>query len=211
MIILKTNKKNIIIASKILCQGGTIVYPTDTAYALGGIFNNKNVIKKILAIKKRKDDKFTLISSSQNQVEKFFPLNTHARKLAKKYWPGPLSLVVSRKYAVRVPDNIIARKLAQLARKPLIATSANIHRKKTPYNIKDVLRFFLRGGQCAKKRCRIFFTIVKNIRQGQELPDCILDAGTLPKRKTSTIVEVSGSRIKVIRPGALSSIASKIS
>ena len=52
----RSTLKNIKTAGIILKKGGVIVYPTDTAYALGGIFDNKKVIKKILKIKKRKDE-----------------------------------------------------------------------------------------------------------------------------------------------------------
>ncbi len=119
-------EKNINKAIAFLKRGGVIVYPTDTAYGLGGFFNSRKVAAKILKIKKRKDEKFTLIAADLKQVNKYFKLNKLQLKLAKKYWPGPLSLVVSKKYAVRVPDNIIARKLARRAGRPLIATSANI-------------------------------------------------------------------------------------
>ena len=241
------NNRNIILAGRILRFGGVIVYPTDTAYALGGIFDNKKVIKKILAIKKRKDDKFTLIASSQKQVEKFFILNTLAKKLAKKYWPGPLSLVVSKKYAVRVPDSAIARKLARLAGKPLIATTANVHKKQTPYSAREVAKSFspspvptavgtpspARGegnlplsSDCPRIRKNVGAGLVpaKNfskssgdhksrpyrnsfldslVRVRVATPDLILDAGKLKKRKTSTIVEVSGKKIKIIRLGAI--------
>lgn len=191
MFILKSCNKNILSAGRILRAGGVIVYSTDTAYALGGIFDNKKVIKKVLKIKQRKDDKFTLIASSSYQVEKHFKLNSVQKKLAKKFWPGPLSLVVSKKYAVRVPNNSIARKLARLAGKPLIATSANIHGKKTSYNIKNVLQIVGAGLVPAQK-------VKKDIT-----PNLILDAGTLPKRKTSTIVEVKKNKIHVIREGAI--------
>jgi len=199
---------------ELLRLGGVIVYPTDTAYALGGIFDSKIVVKKILAIKKRKDNKFTLIASSEYQVEKFFSLNAIAKKLAKKYWPGRLSLVVSKKYAVRVPDNTIARKLARLAGKPLIATSANMHGGETPYSIKEIVESFSpsparprrtpspAGGEGNLPLSSLSLD-GRGVGVRVATPDIILDAGTLKKRKTSTIVEVSGNKIKVIREGAI--------
>lgn len=214
MFIIRPNKKSILLAGRILRAGGVIVYPTDTAYALGGVFNSKKVSQRILRIKKRKDEKFTLIASSPNQVKKFFTLNQAQIRLVEKYWPGPLSLVVSKKYAVRVPDSAVARKLARLAGKPLIATSANIHGEKTPYSVKKIAESLSpspvrprRTPSPARGEGNLPLSSLSLDGRGAGVrvatPDLILDAGTLPKRKTSTIVEVSGSTIKIIRQGAI--------
>src|SRR3989344_4494166 len=101
MIIGNLSQKDIDLAVTILKKAGVIVYPPDTAYALGGFFNSAKVIKKVLKIKGRRDDKFTLVASSISQVKRFFKLNALQKKLASRFWPGPLSIVVSSKYAVR--------------------------------------------------------------------------------------------------------------
>jgi len=182
MLVKKINAQSLKIAGTILRSNGVIVYPTDTAYGLGGIFDSTKVKKNILKIKKRSDPKFTLIASSLLQVKKYFKLNKQQLMLAKKYWPGPLSLVVSDKYAVRVPDNEIARQLARLAGKPIIATSANLTGQPTIYSAKAAAEEF------ALQKDR---------------PDLILDAGKLRKIKTSTIVQVKNEEIVVIRQGAV--------
>ena len=182
MIIIKPDKNGISQAITILRGGGVIVYPTDTAYALGGIFNLAKVTKKILRIKKRKDEKFTLVASDFSQVQKFFKLNSKEKKLGKKYWPGPLSIVVSKRFAVRVPKNKIAQKLALEVGRPLIATSANISGSQTLYDSEDIIRQF---------------------KNKKNQPDLILNIGRLPKIKTSTIVEVFKKEIKIIRKGSV--------
>lgn len=160
-------------------NNGVVVYPTDTAYAIGCKFKNKNGIKKILQIKKRKDKKFTLIASSLAQVKKYFKLNSCQLKIAKKYWPGPVSIVVSPKYSVRVPKKKIARQLARAVGMPIIATSLNISGEPTIYDLKKINK-------------NIF---LKNI--------FILDDGPLTKRKTSTIVKcLLNQKIKIIRHGS---------
>ena len=164
--------KNIEKAVKIIKKGGIVVYPTDTAYAIGGKFNSPKVIKKILKIKKRKDSKFTLIASSLYQVEKYFKLNTYQKKAAKKYWPGPVSIIVNKQFAVRVPALKIARDLAKKSGVPLIATSANLSGQSTVYDPK-------------KLKIKGF--------------DYILDIGPLPKTKVSAIIECSTKNIKKIR------------
>lgn len=170
------------LAAAILRHGGVVVYPTDTAYALGGMYSSRSVTRRILAIKGRRDPKFTLVAASLRQVQRHFPLPPAALALARQYWPGPLSLVVSRRYAVRVPADAVARRLAALAGSPLIATSANRSGRATPYTAAAVRRQFVRGPQL----------------------DLLLDAGRLPKRKTSTVVAVDGrGQVRVLRPGAV--------
>jgi len=175
------SQKDFQMIGRLLRNGGVVVYPTDTAYALGGIFSDKKVQERIKMIKGRRDEKFTLIASSQNQTEKFFPLTQEQKKLVKKYWPGALSLVVSDKYAVRVPKHELAKKLARTAQAPLVATSANLTGKQTPYSVFEALsQFFGR----------------------KSLPDVVIDAGVLPKKTPSTIVRVQkNGSLTVLRKG----------
>ena len=182
MRIVKLDNSGIKEAIKVLRRGKTIVYPTDTAYALGGVFDSPAVIKNILAIKNRKDEKFTLISSSVNQVKSLFKLNSVALTLAKKYWPGPLSIVVSDRFAVRVPANDLARALARQIKKPLIATSANLSGGKNLYRSLEV---------------------IKEFEDQKYQPELVIDAGALPKIKPSTLVKVDGKKLKVIRAGSI--------
>lgn len=170
-------------AAAVIRRGGVVVYPTDTAYALGGRFDSRAVAKRVMAIKGRKDPKFTLVAGSSAQVQRFFSLNQKEKMLTRQHWPGSLSLVVSRRYAVRVPSDAISRRLALLAKSPLIATSANVMGQPNPYSAASVQRQFAHGLQ----------------------PDLVLDAGRLPKRKPSTVVSVDGrGRLRVIRAGAVS-------
>ena len=181
MLIVKPNKIGIQKAVQVLKQGGVIVYPTDTAYGLGGIYNLKKVIDKVLKIKNRQDKKFTLVAFSLSQVENNFNFSKPQKKLAKKFWPGPLSIVVSSNFSVRVPDKKLARDLAKIIGKPLIATSANVTGKKTLYDSKK---------------------IIKQFKNKKFQPDLIIDAGPLKTKKTSTIVEVTRNQIKILRPGS---------
>jgi len=182
MLIIKASPAGIRAAVAVLKNGGVIVYPTDTAYGLGGLFDEKKVVKKILAIKKRKDKKFVLIAASLKQVKTFFNFTFEQEKLAKQFWPGPLSIVVNNFFSVRVPKSLVARQLAQLAGRPLIASSANISGQKSAYDIKLVKAYF-------------------NNQKIQ--PDLALDAGRLKKIETSTVVKVSKNKVKILRIGAV--------
>ncbi|MFA6255464.1 MAG: L-threonylcarbamoyladenylate synthase [Patescibacteria group bacterium] len=190
MKIVKPNKIGVQQAVKILKNGGVIIYPTDTAYALGGIFDSKKVTQKILKIKNRKDKKFTLIASSLKQVEKFFKLNSSQKKLARNFWPGPLSIVVSPRFAVRVPKNRIVQSLAQQVGKPIIATSANLSGQPTLFDSKKIIAQFQ-----SKKNTRLNLA-------GQK-PDLLIDSGRLAQTKTSTVVKVVGNKAIVLRSGAV--------
>lgn len=182
MRILPVTTETIAEAGALLRDGGVVVYPTDTAYALGGRFDLPVVHQRILEIKQRVDDKFTLICSSRAQVDQFFPLERVTQQLARRHWPGPLSIVVSDTAAVRVPDNDIARELVRLAGAPLIATSANISGQATLYSAD---------------------TIAEKFSRVTAQPDIILDAGRLPMVPPSTIIRVDDGAITVIRSGPI--------
>lgn len=177
-------------AVKIIRQGGVIVFPTETAYGLAADFLNPKAIKKIFQIKRRPENKkLTLIVPDITMVKKYFYLDKLGKKLAKAYWPGPLTLILSvkktvkvgwKEAGVRVSSNPIARELSQKLGRPITATSANLSGLPECYTIKKVVnQFFGRKYQ----------------------PDLILDAGKLPKRKVSTIVKIERGEIKVIREG----------
>lgn len=181
MIIVKPDTSGIKQAREVLKKGGVIIYPTDTAYALGGNFKSKKVQDKILKIKNRKDTRFTLICSSLYQVRTNFALTRNLLKLAKKYWPGPLSLAINDKYSFRVPDQVVARKLAA-GLFPLIATSANISGGQEMYDSKDLIKFF-------------------DSKKNQ--PDLLIDYGKIKKVKPSTIVKEEDGKLKIIRKGPI--------
>ena len=164
MHIVKPNRAGIAQAVRVLRSGGVIVYPTDTAYGLGGVFDSPAVIRKILSIKNRTDKKFTLVAASQRQVERSFRLNPLQKKLARQYWPGPLSLVVSPRFAVRVPAHSVARLLCRRVGRPLIASSANRSGQRSPYWVPAVVTGF---------------------SNKKNQPELIIDAGRLPRRKAS--------------------------
>lgn len=167
-------------AAKVLRNGGIAVFPTESSYGLGGQFNDHKVVQRILQVKGRKDEKFTLIASSQEQVQQFFELSPLAQQLAQQYWPGPLSLVVNDQFSVRVPKLSHIQQLAELVGAPIIATSAN------------------KSGNTAA------FTLEEAKRElGEDNVDVWLDGGELPKQEPSTIVDARTTPYTIIRQGAL--------
>lgn len=161
----------------ILRSGKIVIYPTDTAYAIGCVYTQRSAIREIMRRKGRTDPKFTIIASSLAQVEKYFRLTAAQRRLAKKYWPGPLSIVVSKRYAVRVPNHPIARQLARRVGAPLLATSVN------------------RSGQPAAFDLRHLPVVFRDVPR--------IDIGRLPKVLPSTVVEIRRGQLIIHRAGPI--------
>ena len=141
-----------------LKRGEIVVYPTDTLYGLGADIFKKDAVRKVFQIKKRPfDSPLSVAIGNISELEKIAILNSTSKNLAEIFLPGKLTLILNKKksisdlvtaglekVAVRIPDNSIALKLLSEFG-PLTATSANIHGKKTPVIIKDIIMQFKRG------------------------------------------------------------------
>lgn len=125
-------------AIKILNSGGVVAFPTETVYGIGAALNQPQAIKRIFKIKKRPKNKpLQILIASLEQAKKLGKFNQKALGLAKKMWPGPLTLVVYKtrkvpklvtggtaKVGLRIPDHKTALALIR-ACGPIVATSAN--------------------------------------------------------------------------------------
>ena len=134
-----------------------VVFPTETAYAIGGDALDSLVHQRIARIKCRPGNKpFPWIVASFAMAEKYGVFSPAAKKLAKKYWPGPLTLILplksplpnlavgqlSNTIAIRVPSHPVARTLSRVIGRPIIATSANLSGKSMCYTIAAVKKQF---------------------------------------------------------------------
>lgn len=132
------NEKVINQVVSVLKNGGVIIYPTDTIYALGCDMMQPKAMKRIAQIKGVKPEKtsFSIIGSSISQLSEYIRLDNEAFKLLKKNLPGaftfilPTSLAIQKKMGskrseigVRIPDNEIVLSIAELLGNPLITTS----------------------------------------------------------------------------------------
>lgn len=179
-------------AIKALSQGEIIVYPTDTLYGLGADIFNDNAVRKIFEIKRRpSNDPLPVAVSNLQELEKIAYIDDKNRELVESFLPGKLALILKKKdcvsdvitggfdkVAVRIPDNKIALKLLTDFG-PITATSANIHGKKTPGIINDIKMQF------KEKDVSIYLDIGKLIGE------------------PSTIVDMAGEQIRIIREGAI--------
>ena len=135
-------KIDIIRAKKILNEGNLVIFPTETVYGLGGSATNYDAIKKIYKIKNRPHDNPIICHFKDlDSVEKNFYFNNTSYRLAEKFWPGPLTLILEKKESsticpelsnnknfvgCRIPNHPIALQLLKKLDFPIAAPSANI-------------------------------------------------------------------------------------
>lgn len=169
-----------------LLDGDVIIYPTDTLYALGADATNPEAVKKIYNIKGRDQKKpLSIAVGSTKDIEKYAYTTPLSEKLAKKFLPGPLTLVLKKKNTLApnlTPDETIAIRVldhplfAEIDF-PLTATSANSSGKDVPETLKAVLKE------------------LRDVTMG-------IDGGTL-RGKPSTLVDCRGEKPIILREGAI--------
>ena len=180
------------IAAKKINDGKIVIFPTDTVYGIGHDPYNEETIQLLYKIKKRgKIKQFPVIGYSKIELEKIAEFNILEEKIAEKFWPGQVtmilkvrdekirkSLCLDKKIAVRVPNNQCVLKLLKQC-KLLVGTSANISGT-TP---------FTDPNECSKNLTGY---------------DLLVDGGNISSQGESTIVEVQGNDIKIVRKGSIS-------
>lgn len=178
-------------AAAVLKAGGLVVYPTETAYALGCDPASAKAVKRLFSVKKRDASKpLPLIADAPATAKRALRLDRYAAVLATAFWPGPLTLVApaARRFApgvaskrgelaVRVSPHPVAAALAKALGRPVISTSANRSGNGTPYDVPSVLADL------------------------GTLPDLVLDAGRLAKTPVSSVVRVRGGVVEILRAG----------
>lgn len=188
---------NLLQAVKVLKRGGLVIFPTETCYGAGVDATNQKAVDKLLAYKSRREGRpLSVAVTDQIMASKYVKLNLTAKNLYSKFLPGPLTVVSAGRHklaigvesetgtlGIRIPDHPIAMTLVKKFSKPITATSANVSYKPRPYSISQLLK------QTSKKQ--------------QKLIDYIIDAGTLPKRPVSTIVDTTLDDPLIIRQGKI--------
>ena len=193
LIIMKVNchDEGIKKADEIIENGGVVIFPTDTVYGIGCNPYDSNAVKKIYEIKSREKIKsLPVLASSIQIVKEISIIDEFTEKIIKKYWPGPLTLILKLKdknlkkslnledkIAVRIPNSECTLKLLNKCNL-LVGTSANISGDSS----------FTDPQECMKN--------VKNY-------DVFVDGGTITSKGESTIIEIKNEKIHIIREGAL--------
>jgi L-threonylcarbamoyladenylate synthase len=179
----------------ILKNGGVIAFPTDTVYGLGADAFNYVAVQRIYEIKDRsRSHPFPLLIADVKQLAALAePIPEVARFLARQFWPGGVTLVLSKKdtvpahlasgptIAVRVPNHPTCLTLLQHLAGPLIGTSANVSGQPAALTADDVRQ------------------------QLGDRVDLIIDGGRCPGGKESTVLDIIREPPVVLRQGIVPS------
>lgn len=180
-------------ASEILKKHGTIVFPTDTIYGVAADAFSPEGIQKIYEVKERPEEKAlpVLIGDLDQLADLVLYVSDTVRTIATAFWPGPLTLILPKgpnippdlspypTLGVRMPNLPFTLSLLR-AVGPLATTSANLSGGHNPMTAQDV------------------------IDQIGDRVDLILDGGPTPGMTASTVVDVSGPEMKILRQGPIS-------
>jgi L-threonylcarbamoyladenylate synthase len=195
-----------------LKQGNLIIYPTETCYGLGADITNQTAIDKLLRFKTRREGKaFSVAVFDQAMAQQYVKLNDTAKNLYQNFLPGPLTIVSKVKdkllahhsfnasksmaklasgvtsefdtLGIRIPDYPFVIELVKQFGKPITSTSANISYQSPPYSLHQWQK------QTPKK--------------SQKLIDLWIDAGQLPHRQPSTVIDTTADELTVLRQGSI--------
>lgn len=196
--LLKEDQESVLqTAVNALKNGELVIYPTETCYGVGVDATNEKAVANLLQYKtKRADKPLSIAVSGQDMAEQYAILNKTAQHIFANFLPGPITVVCKGQHKVamgvespigtigiRIPDYPFILELIAKFGKPITATSANASYKKTPYCIQDIL-----DNLSEKQKAKI---------------GLILDAGTLPKKKTSTVMDTTLEGIHILREGKI--------
>ncbi|RAP74039.1 L-threonylcarbamoyladenylate synthase [Paenibacillus montanisoli] len=190
-------------AAELLRTGGTVAFPTETVYGLGADARRTEAVERIFEAKGRPSDNPLIVHiSDRAQLEELTaPLEGSsallAAKLMDRFWPGPLTIVLPAKpgavsprvtaglatVAVRMPAHPVALRLLAASGCPLAAPSANRSGRPSP-------------------------TLASHVRDDLSgLIDGIVDGGAAGVGLESTVVEVDGDAVRILRPGGVTAEA----
>jgi L-threonylcarbamoyladenylate synthase len=181
-------------AVEILRSGGIVSFPTETVYGLGGDATRSDAVRKIFEIKGRPGTNPLIVhvvdASAARRYAKVWP--SSAEKLAAKFWPGPITLVVEKTrkivdeataglgtVALRAPDHPLAQSLLREFDGPIAAPSANRSTRISPTTAQHV------------------------VEQLGNRVDMVLDGGPCRVGIESTVVDLAGKRPRILRPGGI--------
>jgi L-threonylcarbamoyladenylate synthase len=190
--IIPASPESLRLACDVLRAGGLVAFPTDTVYGVGALASDGAAVESIYVAKDRPVEKAipVLIGDLDDLAKVSLDIPEIALKLATRFWPGPLTLVVPKHpdlpeavsaaptVGVRVPDHPVARALLRAAG-PMAVTSANLSGQPNPSTAQEV--FAQLGGRIA----------------------LILDGGKTPGGVPSTVVDCAGAQPQVLRAGPI--------
>jgi len=182
-------------AGRLIRAGALVAFPTETVYGLGADATNGEAVAAIFAAKGRPHFNPLIVHVADvAAAEALGTFSDEARRLAARFWPGPLTLVVRRRQgcpiadlatagldtlALRIPAHPVAAALLRDADRPIAAPSAN------------------RSGHVSPTRAR---HVADDLGPRVAM---ILDGGATPHGVESTVLDATGTGIALLRPGAV--------
>ena len=183
----------------ILKKGGLIIVPSDTVYGIAVDATNHEAVEKLIRLKSRPPGKaISVFCGSMNLLLQQVEVSESQEKTLQNILPGPFTVVLTSRHCVdqlleaengtlgvRLPEYDLVNKLVTEFGNPVTATSAN------------------RAGQSPHYSIQALLNTLSDEKQG--LIDLVIDAGNLPQRKPSTVVDMTSDNLKVLREGDFSS------
>jgi L-threonylcarbamoyladenylate synthase len=181
-------------AATIIHRGGLVAFPTDTLYALGADASNDRAVERLFAAKGRGRDLPVpvLVADLAMATRIAGDLSEAAARLAARYWPGALTLVVpvrgglpervtagTGRIGLRIPDSKFALALIRRVGGPITGTSANRSAGRDPRDAGEVFR------------------------QLGDRVDLVLDGGVIRRATASTVVDVTVTPPAIVRQGGI--------
>lgn len=194
--ILPADREGIARAAAILAEGGLVAFPTETVYGLGAIVTSDRAVARVFAVKGRPSANPLIAHVAEIEAARpIVQFDARAERLAERFWPGPLTLVLPLKVsgivsplvtaglstlAVRLPSHPVARQLLAAVGLPVAAPSANRSGRPSPTRAEHVEADL------------------------GEVVDLILDSGPCEVGVESTVIDLSEpERAVLLRPGGV--------
>ena len=182
-------------AADVLRRGGLVAFPTETVYGLGANALDAAAVRRIFEVKQRPATSPLIVHAASESMARDYAAHwpAAAHDLARRFWPGPLTLVVPKRpiipdivtaglgtVGLRVPAHPVALALIRAAGVPVAAPSANRFTQLSP-------------------------TSAEHVRAGLgDAVDLILDGGSTPVGIESTVLSLAGAGPALLRPGMIS-------
>lgn len=174
-----------------LRQGGVIIYPTDTIYAIGCDIMNPKAVRRVASLKGLKAEKadFSIICGSQSEIAEYAKVSNTLFKEMKRLLPGPYTFILPatsklpnvlmnkrKTVGVRIPDNFIPRSIVEVLGNPLLTTSIETEDEITETDPELIYETY------------------------RDKVDMVIDGG-YGKNTASTVLDCTGDEIVVLREG----------
>ncbi len=191
--ILKANRQAIAKAAQILKNNGIVAFPTETVYGLGADAFNSAAVKKVFIAKGRPADDPLIVhvASIVDAGKAVRKIPAVARKLMKRFWPGPLTLVMPK--SGRVPQEVTAGLPTVAVRMPAHPVALALCKKVGPIAAPSANTF----GKPSPTKAKHVYDDLKG-----KIP-LILDAGSTDIGVESTIISLATKPAKLLRPGKI--------